>query len=82
MTSKPVKVWVLITELHYLVEQKSKQTAIDDRPELMSSPINNPAYPDRMLETIQVFLMLYQLWKYGVQGCVNASSYFRTMTLC
>ena len=38
----------------------------------------------RMLEneTIQVFLMLYQLWKYGVQGCVNASSYFRTMTLC
>ena len=26
------------------VEQKSKQTAIDDRPEPMSSPINNPAY--------------------------------------
>jgi hypothetical protein len=26
-----------------LVEQKSKQTAIDDTPEPMSSPINNPA---------------------------------------
>ena len=26
-----------------LVERKSKQTAIDDRPKLMSSPINNPA---------------------------------------
>ena len=26
----------------YVVEQKSKQTAIDDRPEPMSSPINNP----------------------------------------
>ena len=26
-----------------LVEWKSKQTATDDRPELMSSPINNPA---------------------------------------
>lgn len=46
----------------------------------VDQPNNLP--PDRMLETIQVFLMLYQLWKYGVQGCVNASSYFRTMTLC
>ena len=27
-----------------LVERKSRQTAIDDRPEPMSSPINNPAY--------------------------------------
>ena len=27
-----------------LVERKSKQTAIDDRPEPMSSPINNPVY--------------------------------------
>ena len=27
-----------------LVEPKSKQTAIDNRPERMSSPINNPAY--------------------------------------
>ena len=26
-----------------LVERKSKQMAIDDRPEPMSSPINNPA---------------------------------------
>jgi len=27
-----------------LVKLKSKQMAIDDRPEPMSSPINNPAY--------------------------------------
>ena len=27
-----------------LVERKSKQMAIDDRPEPMSSPIINPAY--------------------------------------
>ena len=27
-----------------LVERKSKQMAIDDRPDPMSSPINNPAY--------------------------------------
>ena len=26
-----------------LVERKSKQAAIDDRPKLVSSPINNPA---------------------------------------
>jgi hypothetical protein len=32
-----------------LVEQKSKQTAIDDRPEPMSSPINNPAYTGQQL---------------------------------
>ena len=45
MTSKPVEVRVPITELYYvgwakitLVEQKSKQMAIDDRPEPMSSP--------------------------------------------
>ena len=29
--------------LHILVEWNSKQTAIDDRPEPMSSPINNKA---------------------------------------
>ena len=43
ITSKLVEVQVLITELPTLVEQKSKQTDIDDRTELMSSPINNPA---------------------------------------
>ena len=41
MTSKPVEVRVLITKLPMLVERKSKQT--DDRPEPMSSSINNPA---------------------------------------
>ena len=29
--------------LSMLVEQWLKQTAIDDKPKLMSSPINNPA---------------------------------------
>ena len=62
MTSKPVEVWVPITELYMFTslfaftskvlsqtyfkdrsEQKSKQTAIDDRPKPISSPINNPA---------------------------------------
>ena len=36
----PVK-WVPITELPTLVEQKSKQTALNDRPEQMSLPIND-----------------------------------------
>ena len=46
MTLKLVEVWVLITELHYVaqIEQKSKRMAIENRPERMSSPINNPAY--------------------------------------
>ena len=43
MTSKPVEVRVPITELHYVGWAKSKQMAIDDRPEPMSSLINNPA---------------------------------------
>ena len=30
-------------DLSTWIEQKSKQTAIDNRPELLSSPINNPA---------------------------------------
>ena len=44
MTSKPVEVRVPITELHYVGSAKIKTTAIEDRPEPMSSPINNPAY--------------------------------------
>ena len=44
MTSKPVEVSVSNTEVSTLVEQKSKQTDIDNRPEPVSSPINNPAY--------------------------------------
>jgi hypothetical protein len=40
------------------VEQKSKQTAIDDRPEPMSSPINNPAYFAH-INLICVYLFLY-----------------------
>ena len=32
------------TELHYVGWAKIKQTAIDDRPKPMSSPINNPGY--------------------------------------
>jgi hypothetical protein len=30
MSSKPLKVWVPITELHTLVEKKSKQTDLND----------------------------------------------------
>ena len=39
MSSKPLKVWVPITELHTLVEKKSKQTDLDDTLEPMSLPI-------------------------------------------
>jgi hypothetical protein len=41
MTSKPVEVQVPITELSMLVEQKSKQTDLNGRPEPMSLPIND-----------------------------------------
>ena len=40
--SKPVEVRVPITKLHYIVWEKIK-TAIDNRPEPMSSPNNNVA---------------------------------------
>ena len=41
MTLKPVVLRVPITELPRLVERKSKQTALNDRPEPMSLPIND-----------------------------------------
>ena len=44
MTSKLVVLRVPITELPILVEQKSKQTALNDKPELMSLPINYLSY--------------------------------------
>ena len=44
MTSKPVVLRVPITELPTLVKQKSKQTALNDKPELMSLPINDLSY--------------------------------------
>ena len=40
MTSKPVELRVPITELLMLVDQKSKQTDINNRPKPMSSPTN------------------------------------------
>ena len=44
MTSKPVVILVLVTELPMLVKRKSKQTALNDKPELMSLPINYLSY--------------------------------------
>ena len=44
MSSKPLEAWVPITELPTLVERKSKQTALNDRPEPMSLPINDLSY--------------------------------------
>ena len=41
MTLEPVALRILITELPMLVEQKSKQTALNNRPEPMSLPIND-----------------------------------------
>ena len=42
-----------------MVERKSKQTAVEDRPELMSSPINKPAYPDPLFHNIIRVLSLF-----------------------
>ena len=39
MTSKPLEVRVPITELPTLVEKKSKQTYLNNKPEQMSLPI-------------------------------------------
>ena len=44
MTSKLAVLRVPITELPMLVERKSKQTALNDKPELMSLPINYLSY--------------------------------------
>ena len=52
MISKLVVLQVRITELPMLVEQKSKQTALNDKPEWMSLPINDLSY----LEVIVVCL--------------------------
>ena len=46
MTTKPAVLRVPITELPTLVEQKSKQTALNERPEPMSLPINDLSYLD------------------------------------
>ena len=56
MTSKTVEVRVLITELHY-VSEKTKQKTIDNRPEPMSSLINNPAYFEQQ-DTWHVYISL------------------------
>ena len=44
MSSKPLEVWVPITELLTLVEKKSKQTDLNGTPEPMSLPINDLSY--------------------------------------
>ena len=44
MTSKPVVLPVSITELRTLVEQKSIQTALNNKSEPMSLPINNISF--------------------------------------
>ena len=44
MTLKPVVLRVPITELPTLVERKSKQTALNGKPEPMSLPINDLSY--------------------------------------
>ena len=44
MSSKPLEVRVLITELPTLVEKKSKQTDLNDTPEPMSLLINDLSY--------------------------------------
>ena len=44
MSSKPLEVWVTITELPMLVEKKSKQTDLNNTPEPMSLPINDLSY--------------------------------------
>ena len=41
MMSKPVALRVPITEISTLLERKSKRTALNDRPEMMSLPIND-----------------------------------------
>ena len=52
MTSKPVVLRVPITELPTLVERKSKQMALNDRPEPMSLPINDLSYPDILTQSM------------------------------
>ena len=44
MSSKPLEVWVPITELPMLVEKKSKQTDLNGTPEPMSLLINDISY--------------------------------------
>ena len=46
MTSKPVVLQFQITELPTLVEQKSKQRGVNEKPELMFLPINDLSYLD------------------------------------
>ena len=41
MSSKPLEVRIPITEQPMLVEKKSKQTDLNNTPELMSLPIND-----------------------------------------
>ena len=44
MSSKPLEVRVLISELPTLVEKKAKQTDLNDTPEVTSLPINDLSY--------------------------------------
>ena len=51
MSSKPLEVWVPITELPTLVEKKSKQTDLNDTLEPLSLPIKDLPYPEPYLFT-------------------------------
>ena len=65
MTSKPVVLRVLITELPTLVERKSKQTALNDKPEPVSLPINDLCYPYQYAPTHKLDSMLIMVWGFG-----------------
>ena len=49
MSSKPLVVWVPITELPTLVEKKSKLTDLNDTPKPMLLPINDVSYHRRLV---------------------------------
>ena len=61
MTSKPVVLLDPITELPTLVERKSKQTALSDRPVPMSLPINDLSYLQVVQQAIVVCIYLHQV---------------------
>ena len=49
MSSKPLVVWVPITELPTLVEKKSKLTDLNDTSKPMLLPINDVSYHRRLV---------------------------------
>ena len=61
MSSKQVVLRVPITELPMLVEGKSKQTALNDKPKLMSLPITDLSYP-KPTKLLPGFLPLPLKW--------------------